>query len=90
MAGEGLAEVASSLKPIPLNRVRTCNFFSNFRMTRWVAPLFLVEINFPSKSAGPTDALSHRNLTWASAAVMRNSGSSPHISSISGVNHSNP
>jgi len=44
--GEGFAELlASSLKPISLNRVTTCGFFSHFRMTRWVIPLFLVEVN---------------------------------------------
>ena len=83
-------ELASSLKPISLNRDRMWSFFSHLRKIRWVTPLFLVEINFPARSTGSADVLSHGNLKWASAALMRNFGSSLHISLTSGLNHSNP
>jgi hypothetical protein len=90
MLGEGLVELASSLGRISPNRVRTWSFFPNFLTTRCVTPLFLVEINLSSQSAKSRDALSHRNLTQASAALMRNFGSSLHMSSMSGLSHSNP
>ena len=63
---------------------------SHFRMARQVSDLFFLEINLSYKSDEFKDALSHRNLTWASSAVMRNSGSSLHISSIRGINHLKP